>query len=516
VLRQTSEGLAFSWRWPHSASVSRAAFLSIGRWPPRSRGNCAAAERWNIGPPRRATFLFLPGQHARLVQAYASTVPVSSSLPPRLGRDSAAREFDPSGEQPFVIEHREALIYMLCEAAELEHGLMCEYLFAAFSLKQRLDEGVTAEQLAAIDRWRRAILGVAEQEMLHLSLASNLLSAVGMSPHLVRPNLPHPARHYPPGVTVALLPFSEAAIRHFMFLERPEGMALDDAEGIAASEHAVALMDPDAIAPVLQTFATVGHLYRSIEAGLRHLVDKWGEAKVFVGPPEAQARPEHFRWPALVSVTDLASAVRAIETIVDQGEGPRGDWRNAHFGRFKAVLDEYLLLKAADPAFQPARPVLAATVWPTEAGVVPRFTAHETARVADLFNVGYEILLQVLSRFFSHIDETDQELNALADIAVGLMFEVIRPLGEHLTELPAGPEYPGRTAAPSFELFYTSDYLLPHHRAAWTLMQERLHEAAAYARRLGTSAGNPVHTAAEAFDRFAERLSQPAEVPALA
>jgi hypothetical protein len=45
---------------------------------------------------------------------------------------------------PFVIEYREALIYILCEAAELEHGIMCQYLFAAFSLKQCEDEGLTA------------------------------------------------------------------------------------------------------------------------------------------------------------------------------------------------------------------------------------------------------------------------------------------------------------------------------------------------------------------------------------
>jgi hypothetical protein len=32
-------------------------------------------------------------------------------------------------EAPFVIEHREALIYMLCEAAEPEHGIMCRNLF---------------------------------------------------------------------------------------------------------------------------------------------------------------------------------------------------------------------------------------------------------------------------------------------------------------------------------------------------------------------------------------------------
>ncbi len=427
-------------------------------------------------------------------------------LAPRLDRDAGAATFDASGERPFIIEHREALLYMLCEAAELEHGLMCEYMFAAFSLKQRVDEGVTAAQLEAIDRWRKAILGVAAQEMLHLAIASNLLSALGMSPHLVRPNLPHPARHYPPGVTVALLPFSEAAIRHFMFLERPEGMALADSEGFTAHGQAVPHLDPDAIAPVLQPFATVGHLYRSIEAGLRRLCEKWGEAKVFVGPANAQAKPEHFRWPQLVLVTDLASAVKAIETIVEQGEGPRGDWRSAHFGRFAAVLDEYLLLKAEDPSFEPARPVLTATVWPTDDAAVPRFSDPSTARVADLFNVGYELLLQVLSRFFTNIDETDAQLAILADVAVGLMFEVIRPLGQFLTELPAGPQTPGKTASPSFELFYTSDYLLPHRRAAWALMGERVREASAYCRRLVNAGQAPLPQVAASLDRFALML----------
>jgi hypothetical protein len=349
--------------------------------------------------------------------------------------------------------------------------------------------------------------------MLHLTLASNLLSSLGMSAHLVRPNMPHPARHYPPGVTVALLPFGEAALRHFMFLERPEGMTIEDAEAFEATQHAVPHLDPDAIAPVLQTFATVGHLYRAIEAGLRHLVDKLGEKRVFVGPPRAQARAEHFQWPNLVEVTDLASAVRAIETIVEQGEGPRGDWKVAHFGRFKSVFDEYMAMKAEDPSFEPARPVLAATVWPSEAGDVPRFTDAETARIADLFNVGYEMLLQVLSRFFNNIDETEAQRTALADIAVGLMFDVIGPLGRHLTELPAGPEYPGINAGPSFELFYTSDYLLPHRRAAWILMQERLRQAGAYGRRLKNAAQQPLANVAAAFERLAERMTEHIDDP---
>src|ERR1700683_3280460 len=60
-------------------------------------------------------------------------------------------------EAPFVIEHREALIYMLCEAAELEHGIMCQYLYAAFTLKQSEDEGLSPEEAEDVRRWRKRI-----------------------------------------------------------------------------------------------------------------------------------------------------------------------------------------------------------------------------------------------------------------------------------------------------------------------------------------------------------------------
>ena len=98
----------------------------------------------------------------------------------------------------------------------------------------------------------------------------------------------------------------------------------------------------------------------------------------------------------------------------------------------------------------------------------------------DLFNVSYEILLQILQRFFAHTEETDAQLKALADASVNLMFEVVKPLGDLVTTLPAGPEYPGRTAGPSFELFYESDYVLPHLEAAWILLTERIRQAAEF------------------------------------
>ena len=428
-------------------------------------------------------------------------------------------------EAPFVIEHREALIYMLCQAAELEHGIMCQYLYAAFSLKQSQDEGLTADEQKAVQRWRKQISHVATQEMLHLSLVQNLLSAIGGAPHMSRPNFPHPASHYPAGVHLALMPFGDQALRHFMFLERPEGMDLKDADGMAAFGRALPAMEAGEIVPRGQDFATVGHLYRSIEAGIAHLADKYGERWLFVGPPRAQATQQHFGWPELIPVTDAASAQRAIDEILEQGEGPRGRWQDAHFGQFVAILDEYIQLRMANPAFDPVRPVVVVNVRPAERDTdVPLVTDPLARQVMDLFNVSYEILLQILQRFFAHTEETDAQLKALADASVNLMFEVVKPLGDLVTTLPAGPEYPGRTAGPSFELFYESDYVLPHLEAAWILLTERIRVAAAFCEP-GVPCGPAVASGldavqsalleiADALAAYLSAAARPAETPA--
>ncbi|MFL5642236.1 MAG: ferritin-like domain-containing protein [Chloroflexota bacterium] len=411
------------------------------------------------------------------------------------------------------LEHREALIYTLGKAAELEHLIMLQYLFAAFSLKQTAAEGLSADGLAAVGRWRKTLLEIAEQEMLHMALAQNLLTAVGAAPRLARPNFPMPAYSYPAGVRIELLPCNEAALRHFAFLERPEGMDVEDAEGFAAIEQAVALPhDPaDDIVPQLQEFDTIGQLYRSIQAGLEYLSERLGPERLFVGPPDAQATEEHFRWPELVAVTDLESAKRAIDTIVEQGEGARGEWRDAHFGRLLGILDEYLAFKRADPSFEPSRPVVAANVRQQATGMaMPLITDPGTTRCMDLLNVTYEVLLQLLSRYFAHTDETPEQLQVLADISVGLMYTAIKPLGTVATTLPVGSHMPGMTAGPGFELFYQVDYLLPHREAAWVLMEERLRDAAAFAVRCGElctpALMEPLAKVARSLERYADQL----------
>ena len=264
--------------------VSTGAMPCDGAWPSEQVG---LFRRWMDTGMRETASDPVPAAAAVAEPGGASAAGVEA-IEGRLRKVLDLRSERQVDERAIVIEHRSSLIYMLCGAAEVEHAVMCEYLFAAFSLKRSVSEGLTHEQLAAVGRWRSTILTVAKQEMLHLAIACNLLTSIGASPHLSRPNLPQPARHYPSGVRFELLPFGEQALRHFLFLERPEGMDLRDAEGMAAVENAVPVMGEEEIAPHLQEFRTVGHLYRSIEAGFRHLADKMGEENLFLGPSGSQ------------------------------------------------------------------------------------------------------------------------------------------------------------------------------------------------------------------------------------
>jgi hypothetical protein len=211
------------------------------------------------------------------------------------------------------------------------------------------------------------------------------------------------------------------------------------------------MLDPDSDVPSPPAGLTdkivdgrVSDLGRRTQASLG-LGGRHGEGGVFIGPPEAQATTEVFEWSELTAVTDLASAKAAIELIVEQGEGARGDWRNAHFGKFVALLEDYLATRAADPGFDPARPVEPAYVRrpPDVEAETLTITDPLTAQVADLFNAIYETTLQTLSRYFVHSEETDGQVRTLATTAKHLMNWVMRPLGSLLTTLPVGPERPG-------------------------------------------------------------------------
>src|ERR1700709_233530 len=106
-----------------------------------------------------------------------------------------------------VVPSREQLIHLLYEAAELEHTLMCTYLYAAFSLKSGEAEGLSAEEAVSVAEFRRVILKVAVEEMGHLTAVWNITSALGAAPRFGRGNFPLEPGTLPAGIVVKLAPF---------------------------------------------------------------------------------------------------------------------------------------------------------------------------------------------------------------------------------------------------------------------------------------------------------------------
>src|SRR5207244_11998765 len=113
-------------------------------------------------------------------------------------------------------------------------------------------------------------------------------------------------------------------------------------------------------------------------------------------------------------------------------------------------------------------------------------------------------MVAVRGRWFVQADESAAELQGLADAAVGMMFDVIDPLGCAVTLLPAGRSHSGLNAGPSFRLSRCAS--IPTHReAARFVFQERFAELAAYCRFLQAQHDTPtvLEQVREALSTFA-------------
>jgi hypothetical protein len=375
------------------------------------------------------------------------------------------------------VNDREQLIYLLTEAAEIEHGLMCTYLYAGWSLKQSASEGLTPAQCEAIGRWRKEIRSVAMEEMAHLATVNNLLMSIGSPPHFRRQNFPVPAGYHPSSLVVRLAPLTRDTLAHFVYLERPEGMDMAQAPGFESPSPYERRPRASWLTPTAEDFDTVGHLYRGIQQGFETLADRLGESALFVGSPDAQLGPDLMDLPGLVTVTDLRSAVEAIEVIIEQGEGGRRDTEESHFARFVAMAAEYDAFREDDPDFLPHRcvafdPVMFAPL-PGAPGC--HVDARDSARVLDLANATYGLMLRLLASGTGIAAGGQARRRREIDGAIGLM-HVVHELGVLLTQLPAGAE-PAQHAGMNFHL-PRSGLALPQPGAGAALLAERANEIA--------------------------------------
>ena len=309
----------------------------------------------------------------------------------------------------------------LQKAIELEHATIPIYLYALYSLDPDLNGEIV-----------RILESVVVEEMLHMTLAANVLNALGGSPRIDRPGfIPTYPGPLPGGVqsdlTVSLAPFSSQQLDTFLQIEEPEH---------PLNIKAAALPDGT---------ITIGDFYKAISDAIAVL----GQG-AFVNPPRHQVGPDLMR--ESVIVIAVPSAQQAIRTIIDQGEGTSkspeeivgGDY--AHYYRFMQIKKGHLLVQA--PGNDPPWAYAGAPIVLNRDGVYDLSLASTypegspQAFANDNFNYTYTSLLASLHALFNG-DATAAQFNR----AIGLMMS----LKGQAKAMAEGIPNPAVIIGPSFE-----------------------------------------------------------------
>lgn len=321
-------------------------------------------------------------------------------------------------------------------AMELEHATIPPYLTALYSIKPGANAAASG------------IIGsVVVEEMLHLTIAGNVLNAIGGSPQLDRPGFipvfpgPLPMGVHA-GLDVGLHRLTRDLVAEaFMVIEEPEApisLPVDE----AATRRFAALGEPAED----RDADTIGEFYRAIMDKIRQL----GQG-AFTGDPARQVVGSTWFPPdQLFPVTTVDEAVRALQVIVDQGEGTRtspqdGDQEPAHYYRFAQIVYGRALIQTPSGWSYSGDPVGVdpAGVWnllddPKIADYQP---GSRAAVLAEQFNVSYTNLLRSLQVTFNGDP-------ANLKVAIGLMNELrLLALRVVSTPLPGTAQF----AAPTFE-----------------------------------------------------------------
>src|SRR5437660_9673535 len=125
-------------------------------------------------------------------------------------------------ELPPEFTWRDYTAFLLTIAAQIEHSLMVQYLYAAYSLG---GPQVPQEQHDNVAAWRQVILGVAKEEMGHLATVQNALRFLGAPLALDRED-------YPWDIDLAPYPFmlerlTRASLAKYIVAESPEDWPSD-------------------------------------------------------------------------------------------------------------------------------------------------------------------------------------------------------------------------------------------------------------------------------------------------
>lgn len=321
------------------------------------------------------------------------------------------------------------LHHYLQKAVELEHSTIPPYLTAMFSLKPGTNRRI--EQL---------IRSIVVQEMLHMSIAANILIAIGGHPVINRrafiPHYPGPLpMHIGDGLQVGIEAFSIPLVKNtFMAIEEPEQQVPVKTKALLEGEE--------------PGYATIGQFYDAI----KEQIVKLGPA-VFVhntAPPQVVSA-EWFPKDKLFPITDPESACRAIDIIKREGEGTsvtpfESHDDPAHFYKFGEIAAGRELVVTPDGYAYAGAPIPfdATGVWPLRPNCkIGDFAVGTQAHTRiEQFAYNYGALLNALHDAFNGRPD---RLNT----AIGVMYD-LRVLAVALMRTEIG-DGSGQTVGPSYE-----------------------------------------------------------------
>ena len=253
----------------------------------------------------------------------------------------------------FVWRRVEQAIRLLWIGAEVEHALMVQYLYAAYSLDvHQADE----DSRNLVLKWRRTILEIAREEMGHLATVENLLTLIGGPLHFDREDFPINDPDLWP-FPFQLEPLTKLSLAKYVIAESPAEKVLF---GLGLKDEIDADQE-DAECRGRSNGAQSGTDYEKTN-------DLFSAAPMKQGPPAPPYTDEH---PSIATIDiqannekyqvtpgawglgygdiyietahDRASAQSAIKLISEQGEGSEGpsDLYASHFGKFLRIYREF-------------------------------------------------------------------------------------------------------------------------------------------------------------------------------
>jgi hypothetical protein len=333
----------------------------------------------------------------------------------------------------------------LHSAMQLEHATIPPYLTALYSILP----GTNGDAY-------HVLRVTAVEEMLHLTLVANILNAVGGTPDLtVAGFVPDYPTYLPDGerdFQVSCERFSLKSLNTFLEIERPRQAPDEQSRLVDRGPTQRGFLASAPGRPQLQYYS-IGEFYEEISRGLHYLHDQLGDS-LFSGDPARQVSNDYYYSGGgdIIPVSDLASALDAIDLICEQGEGFGGgiyDGKGelAHYYRFQQLVKERFYQETDAPE-HPSGPPLHVD-WNASYPIKPN--AHladypagsEVEAAAIAFNRSYAEFLELLTRAYS--GRPDLLLEAVID-----MFR----LRDQMTRLMHNPipGLDGVNAAPTFEV----------------------------------------------------------------